>query len=148
FPASEVARDCKVVMEFTFYFCPPARKKLYSSLKFMFSTAGLLLSISTHQELWAELSLTPEPWESPSRRFVQLISTALCDAFSHIPLASARARTGDSIMKIFRYVMMAALLFALTGVARAFTFQVLDPSGSPFPVTPGVAFEAQFDGCN
>lgn len=33
-------------------------------------------------------------------------------------------------MRIFRYVIVAALMLGLSGVARAFTFQVLDPSGS------------------
>jgi hypothetical protein len=51
-------------------------------------------------------------------------------------------------MKIFRYVMMAALMLGLSGVARAFTFQVLDPGNAPFPVEPGVSFAAQFGDCN
>lgn len=33
-------------------------------------------------------------------------------------------------MKIFRYLATALLMLGLTGAARAFTFQVLDPSGS------------------
>ncbi len=51
-------------------------------------------------------------------------------------------------MKIFRYVMMAALLVGVSGVARAFTFQVLDPGNAPFPVIPGQPFTAQFGDCN
>lgn len=52
-------------------------------------------------------------------------------------------------MKIFRYVMMmAALLLGVSGVARAFTFQVLDPGNAPFPVIPGQPFTAQFGDCN
>lgn len=40
-------------------------------------------------------------------------------------------------MKIFRYVMMmAALLLGVSGVARAFTFQVLDPTGSEGSLPP------------
>lgn len=40
-------------------------------------------------------------------------------------------------MKIFRYVMMAALLLGVSGVARAFTFQVLDPPG-PQGLAPNI----------
>ena len=38
-------------------------------------------------------------------------------------------------MKILRYVLMAILILGVSGVARAFTFEVLDPSG-PQPSFP------------
>lgn len=54
-------------------------------------------------------------------------------------------------MKIFRYVMMmAALLLGVSGVARAFTFQVLDPSGSQGSapnVVPGSSVTFSFYSC-
>ncbi len=53
-------------------------------------------------------------------------------------------------MKMFRYVVMAALLLGLSGVARAFTFQVLDPSGaqgSAPNVGPGSSVTFGFYSC-
>lgn len=54
-------------------------------------------------------------------------------------------------MKIFRCVMMAALMLGLSGVARAFTFQVLDPTGmqpggAPF-IFPGTSVTFSFYDC-
>lgn len=51
-------------------------------------------------------------------------------------------------MRMLRYLMMAVVMLGVSGVARAFTFQVLDPGNAPFPVEPGVSFEAQFGDCN
>ncbi|HEX5284434.1 MAG TPA: PEP-CTERM sorting domain-containing protein [Bryocella sp.] len=51
-------------------------------------------------------------------------------------------------MKIFRYAMMGVLMLGVSGAARAFTFQVLDPGNAPFPVEPGTPFAAQFGDCN
>jgi hypothetical protein len=48
-------------------------------------------------------------------------------------------------MKILRYVVMAALILGISGVANAFQFSVLDPQDpNPYPVLPGVPFSVQF----
>lgn len=53
-------------------------------------------------------------------------------------------------MKTLRYAMLAVLMLAISGVAQAFTFQVLDPSGAqpgaPF-VTPGSSTAFSFYDC-
>jgi len=54
------------------------------------------------------------------------------------------------MMKILRYAMMAVLILGISGVAHAFQFTVLDPSGgqTSFPfVTPGVPFQFSFFDC-
>ena len=53
-------------------------------------------------------------------------------------------------MKILRYVVMAVLILGMSGVANAFQFSVLDPSGgqTSFPlVTPGSTFQFSFFDC-
>ena len=39
-------------------------------------------------------------------------------------------------MKVFRYVMMAVVILAMSGVAHAITFKVLDPAGSQGSLPP------------
>ena len=53
-------------------------------------------------------------------------------------------------MKILRYAMMAVLILAISGVAHAFQFTVLDPPGGQdsFPfVVPGSTFQFSFFDC-